>query len=182
MTFRRSNRGAATLPAVVLGIVLLAVAVLAFLGIYLALPGQGHFYALIWIGVLALVFAAISYVGSALTRDPSAVRLATFGFLGMGFAVLLLTIGVGPDNPLNQLGQIVGLIIVLVLLVGVVFGARWRANELGRENRRSEQRTEWTSTPPKSALDYAAAQTAPAPPAATPPSGSPSPPRSGGSA
>jgi hypothetical protein len=188
VTFRRSFRGAATVSAAALGILLLAIAVLAFVGIYLALPGQGHFYALVWIGILALIMAAASYVGSSLTRDPSAVRLATFGFLGMGFAILLLTIAVGPDNPLlpsgqsTSIGQIAWLIVLLVLLVGVVFGARWRANEMGRQNRRSEQRTEWGQSTPKSAFEYAAAQTTSAPPAASPPAPTSSPPRTGGSA
>lgn len=182
MTFRRSSRAAATMSAVALGAILLVIAVLVFLGVYLALPGTGHFYALIWIGVLALIFAMASYIGSSLTRDPSAARLATFGFLGMGFAVLILTITVGPDNPLNPTGQIVSLIVVLLLLVGVVFMARWRANELGRENRRTEQRAEWNQSPPKSAFDYAAAQTATPPPAAAPPAGGPPSPPGGGHA
>lgn len=182
MKFRQSLRAAASISAVVLGALLVIIAVLVFLGIYLAVPGNGHFYALIWIGILALIFAFASYIGSSLTRDPSAARLATFGFLGMGFAVLILTITVGPDNPLNQTAQVGSLIVVLLLLVGVVIMARWRAGELGRESRRSEQRTEWAQTPPKSAFEYAAAQTATPPPAAPPPSGGPPSPPSGGHA
>lgn len=179
MGFRRSARAVASISAVVLGAILLVIAVLVFAGVYLALPGTGHFYALIWIGILALIFAIGSYIGSSVTRDPSAARLATFGFLGMGFAVLILTITVGPDNPLSTTAQIVSLIVVLLLLVGVVFMARWRANELGREHRRDEQRTVWEQTPPKSAFEYAAAQTATPPPATVPPEGRSTPPSGG---
>lgn len=179
MAFRRTSRAVASISAVVLGALLLVIAALVFAGVYLALPGTGHFYALIWIGILALVFAVASYFGSSATRDPSAARLATFGFLGMGFADLVLTITVGPDNPLSTTAQIAALIVVLVLLVGVVVMARWRAGELGREQRRDEQRTTWEQSPPKSAFEYAAAQTATPPPAATSPDASRTPPSGG---
>lgn len=163
------------------GGLLLAIAALLFIGIYYALPQADHFFALITIGFLSLVFALGGYLGQALTRDPTPTRLATYGFLGMGFAVLLLTIILAPGNPLTVLLQIVGLVLVLLLLAGVAAFAWWRAGTLGREARRVERRQEWASAPAPSAFSYAAAQKAPIPPAQDPPPSGGSPPsRSGG--
>jgi len=177
---RTNQLGAASISGVLFAVVLLAIAALLFVGVYIALPGNDHFYALIWIGILALIFALGSYLGSAMTQSPSGARLATWGFLGMGFAVLLLTILVGPGNPLSVGWQIVGLVLVLLVLAGVLAFASWRGGELGRERKRVERRQEWASQPPPSAFSYAAAQKAPAPPApASPPTTPPS--KSGGS-
>ncbi len=176
-----SGRGAAlSVSGILLAGLLLLIAALIFVGVYFALPQDDHFFGLITIGILSLVFALGAYLSQSLTRDPSAVRLATFGFLGMGFAVLLLTIVLGPSNPLTFVGQIVGLVLVLLVLVGIVVFARWRASTMGREAVREERRQAWSSAPAPSAFDYAAAQKAAGPPPQAPPSGGSPPSRSGG--
>ena len=175
-----SDRGAMSLTGAMFGGLLLLVAALLFVGIYVALPQNDHFFALITIGILSLLFAVGGYFGQAVTRDPGMVRLTTYGFLGMGFAVLLLTIALAPGNPLTLLLQIVGLVLVLILLAGVAALAYWRAGTLGREAQRQERRQEWASSPPPSALTYAAAQRAPTPPPQAGPAGGTPPARSGG--
>jgi O-antigen/teichoic acid export membrane protein len=175
----RSSAGTAMTGAL-LGGLLLVVAALLFVGVYLVLPQDDHFYALITIGILSLLFALGSYLGSALTREPGAARLATFGFLGMGFATLLLTLILAPANPLTLIAQLIGLVLVVLVLIAVVAFARWRASSLGREAQRRERRQEWSSAPAPSAFSYAAAQKSEAPPPQAPPSGGGSPTRPGG--
>jgi len=176
------TRGTAALSGVLLAIILLAIAALLFVLIYLALPGDGHLGALLWIGVLALIFAGGTYLGRALTDDPGPLRLATFGFLGLGFAVLLLSIGVGPDpdGVVSTLARIVGLIIVLLALAGVVAFAMWRSGSGERELQRQEHREAWDRSTPPSAFDYAAAQQVAPPPSPTAAPSPPPPPSTGG--
>ncbi|HYK92579.1 MAG TPA: hypothetical protein VEY07_00865, partial [Thermoplasmata archaeon] len=103
-----SARGAASMSGAIFGVILLAIAALIFFGIYVALPANQHFFALITIGILSLVFALGGYFSQALTREPSMIRLVTYGFLAMGFAMLVLTLLVAPDNPLTLMLQIMG--------------------------------------------------------------------------
>ncbi len=182
MALRSSSRGIGSLSGALIGALLLVVAALLFVAIYYALPGYQHFFALITIGILSLVFALVAYLAESFTREPTPMRLATFGFLGMGFAVLLLTIAFAPGSPLGVVAQLVALVLILLVLVGVLVFARWRATALGAEARREQRRQEWSAQPSvPSAFDYAAAQKAAAPPAQAPPSGGSPPSRSGGS-
>ena len=167
------------MSGVLFGIVMLAVAALLFVGIYVALPQNDHFFGLVTIGILSLVFAVASYFGSALSREPGMARLATYGFLGMGFAVLLLTISLAPGNPLTLVAQLIGLVFVLLALAAVIGFAWWRAGTQGREAQRVQRRQEWAASPPPSAFDYAAAQKAPTVTPQSPPGGAP-PSRPGG--
>lgn len=176
----RSQRGVGTLSGVLIAGLMLAVAVLIFFGIYLSMPQNQHFYALLWIGVLGLVFGFATYFAQAFLRDPAPARFATFGFVGMGFTVLFLTVLIAPGNPFTLGSQLAALVVLILLLIAVVAFAMWRARELGREARRSERRQEWTASPPASALDYPAARAAAAPPAATPTSSGSPPSRPGG--
>lgn len=169
----RSQRGVGALSGMLIASLMLAVAVLIFVGIYLGMPQNQHFYALLWIGVLGLVFGFASYFAQAFLRDPAPARFATFGFVGMGFTVLFLTVLIAPGNPFSLGSQLAALVVLILVLIAVVAFAMWRGRELGREARRSERRQEWVASPPPSALDYPAARASAAPPAAPPSGGSP---------
>jgi len=157
----------------VLTVIFLAIAALLFFGLYLAFPQNSHYLALILIGILALVLGGVSYLAEAFSRQPTAQRSLAWGFMGMGFAVLFLSIGLGPTyGVISQLLAIEGLIVVLVLLFAAVAFIMWR----GRAGRATENqqvpRQAWRSEPAPSAFSYAAAN-APSVPATAPPPANP---------
>jgi MFS family permease len=191
-----ARSGIPGLAAAVLAAVLLVIAVLLFFALYLFLPQQNHFYALIAIGAAALGFALAAYLAQALSRDASAPRAVAWGFLGMGFTILIGTVAFAPNANLSNLERVVGLLVLFVFLAGVVVGVIWRADELAAESRRRRKREAWERRRPVSAFEYPAAQeslrgaapvlASPAPsteepareppahpPAASPPSGGP---------
>ncbi len=165
--------------AYVITAILLVAAALLFYAIYLALPAQQHFVALLWIGALALVFGLASYLLGSVSRDPAAQRSVAYGFLGMGFATLFFSVGLGHYYGVeSQLGMIEGLIALLLLVVVVVAGIAWRTRTRLSDRAREETRAAWrdqASTP--SAFSYAAAN-GPAVPVQAPPPGRSPPPRS----
>jgi len=160
--------------AVLTGI-FVAIAALLFLGLYLAFPQSSHYYALIYIGALALVFALVSYLAESFSRDPTAQRSLAWGFFGMGFAVLFLSIGLGPYyGIIGQVLAIEGLVIVLVLLFAAVVGIRWRGRAVRATENQQVPRQAWRSEPAPSAFTYATANS-PSVPATAPPPTSPPP-------
>jgi len=165
---RFDRRGAAYPGLAVAGLLLVAAALL-FLVLYLALPAHDHFGALVAIGILALVFGLASYLARALSVDPAPARLACYGFLGMGFAVLLLTIGLNVGNQLSLIGQLAVLVVLVLLIAGVAAFAGWRSTRLGAESRRREHPAEGGPATPPHPVDYAAAkEPAPADPSPAP--------------
>jgi hypothetical protein len=136
----------------VVAAILLVVGVLLFYGIYLVVTN--HFYALLTIGIVAVVFALVAYLAESISRQPSVQRAAAWGFYGMGFAVLLLTIGLNPGTTLTAGWQITGLIIVLVLLAASIAGVGWRYRSTASEQSRQTERTTWESKSPPSAFSY----------------------------
>jgi hypothetical protein len=168
--------------AYVITALLLVAAALLFVGIYLALPAGQHFDALLWIGALALVFALASYLLGSVSRDPAAQRSVAYGFMGMGFATLFLTVGLGPTYGVeSQLGEIEGLIVLLLLVVVAVAGIAWRARSRVQDQAREAEQAAWrdqASAP--SAFSYAAANGPNVPAQVQPPSppGGAPPPRS----
>lgn len=162
--------------AVLLTLLFLVVAALIFVGVYLALPGDQHFWALVTIGILSLLFALFSYFSQALSREPIFQRSLTWGFLGMGFATLFLTVVLAPNPDAPFGARFAGTILLLLVLTVVVGVAIWRARTLGQEHARTKTRENWESRPPPSAFTYSAAQGAPGAPSepaptAQPPSG-----------
>ncbi|MFZ1022513.1 MAG: hypothetical protein WAN87_00045 [Thermoplasmata archaeon] len=152
--------------------ILLVVGILLFYGIYLVVTS--HFYALLTIGILAVVFALVAYLSESISRQPSVQRAAAWGFYGMGFAILLLTIGLNPGATLSTGWQITGLILVLVLLAVSIAGVGWRFRAVATEQGRQAEHSNWQARPPPSAFSYTAGgPTNPPVPAAPPPSGSP---------
>lgn len=155
----------------------LIIAGLLFYAIYLLLPASMHFWALITIGILAIVFALGSYLMESVSRDPTAQRSLAWGFFGMGFAVLILTLGLGPSyGVLSTIAMLLGLVVVLIVLVIAVALIAWRGRAVRATQNQQVPRAAWRNEPTPSAFSYAAAN-APSVPAVAPP---PSPP--GGSA
>jgi hypothetical protein len=158
------------------------VAALIFFGIYLVLPAQHHFWALIAIGIVSLFFGLFSYAARSLSRQASIQQGFAWGFAAFGLAVMFLSVLAFPmlypnDSPLSQIGEVVALILLVLVLVVLVVGSRWRAGGEQSDARRDEARAAWQSRPPPSAFSYATAQNpASAPPtdaSATPPTRSP---------
>ncbi len=161
----------------VLTVLFLVIAALVFAAIYVTLPGTSHFYALLAIGIVALVFSLGSYMAEAASREPTAQRSLAWGFFGMGYAVLLLTIGLGPYyGVLSAVWQLWGLVIVVATLFVSVFLVAWRGRAVRATANQQIPRAAWRNEPAPSAFSYAAAKspsvptTAPPPPPAAPPS------------
>ena len=161
----------------------LAVAVILFVLVYLAFPANQHFSALIVIGILSLVFALVCYFAEALSRDPVSQRSLAWGFFGMGFTVLILTIGLGPTyGVLSAVAQLYGLLFTIVALIIAIALIIWRLRAVKATENLEVARTSWRREPAPSAFSYAAANSpsvpATAPP--VPPPGGPNPPPPGG--
>jgi uncharacterized membrane protein len=149
---------------------LLVTAVIVFLSVYLAFPQAGHFYGLLGVGILALFLALGSYFAQALSREPVAQRALGWGFFGMGFGVLFLTIALGPTyGVLSPIAQLFSLLVVLVALIAAVGLISWRIRALRRTAQREVARRTWQGEAAPSAFSYATAQ-APDVPVITPPS------------
>lgn len=156
----------------------LAAAVLLFALIYYALPYQQHYGALLLIGVLSLFFSLGSYLAESLSRQPTAQRSLAWGFFGLGFAILFLSIGLGPTyGLLSTLLMLLGLLVTVVALIVAVAFIAWRGRAARRTENREIPRQQWRSETPSSAFSYAAANS-PSVPEAAPAPGSP--PSSGG--
>lgn len=163
--------------AIVLTVIFLAVAVILFYLVYLALPASQHFFGLIWIGILALIFAVVCYLAESFSRDPAAQRSLAWGFFGMGFAVLFLTLGLAPSYGV-ALGnwQLVGLLVTAIALGISIALVAWRQRAVQATAAREVVREEWRQRPAPSAFDYATARSPSVPATAPPP-----PPPAGGS-
>ncbi len=160
----------------VLAALFLVIAGLIFGALYFAYPNDSHWYALLGIGIIAVFFALGSYLAEAASREPLIQRSLAWGFFGMGFAVLLFTVGLGHMyGVLTVVGALIGLVLVLAVLFITVGLMMWRIRAVDRTQRREAPRAAWRAEPAPSALSYAAAQS-PSVPAVTPP-----PPPAGGS-
>jgi hypothetical protein len=159
----------------------LGLAVLIFVALYLVFPADQHYSALILIGVLCLIFAFVSYLAEALSRDPTAQRSLAWGFFGMGFSVLYLTIILGPfyiSGILSPIAQLFDIIVLTVILAIAVVGIVWRMRAVRATQNQMVSRGSWQREPAPSAFSYAAAKSPSVPEVAPPPSAPPaSPPR-----
>lgn len=162
----------------------LVLAVVVFLLIYTAFPANQHYTALLLIGVVSLIFALGSYLIESASRNPSYQRSLAWGFFGMGFAVLFLTVGLGPYYSITStIAALEGLVILLVVLIVTVALIAWRVRAVRATENLQVPRAAWRSETAPSAFSYATAN-APsvpttAPPPAPPPGSPPSnPPRS----
>ncbi len=156
----------------------LVIAVILFYLVYVALPSNQHFYGLIWIGILSLIFAIGCYLAESISRDPSAQRSLAWAFFGLGFAVLLLTLGLAPSYgvPLGN-WQWIGLLLTFIALAIAIALVGWRIRALQSTQARLAVREQWRERPAPSAFSYAAANSPSVPATAAPP-----PPPPGGTA
>ena len=153
----------------VLAAIFLIIAGLVFATLYYALPASNHWYALIGIGVLAIVFSLGSYLAEAASREPTIQRSLAWGFFGMGFAVLLITIGIGPMyGVLTTVVTLIALAFTFAALFVTVGLMMWRVRAVHRTAMREAPREAWRQEPTPSALSYSTA-TSPSVPAVTPP-------------
>jgi hypothetical protein len=168
--------------AIVLTVVFLALAVLIFVALYFTLPDNEHYGALLLIGVLSLVFALCSYLAEAFSRDPAAQRSLAWGFFGMGFTVLYLTVILGPfyiNGILTPIEQLTTVIVLTVVLAVSIVGVVWRMRAVRATENEMVSRAAWRNEPAPSALSYGAANSPSVPKVtAPPPSAPPAPPRS----
>jgi len=159
----------------------LILAAVVFLFLYYLFPQNQHYTALIAIGIVALFFALGSYLAEALSRNPSAQRSLAWGFFGMGFAVLFLTVGLGPYyiSSISTLDQLEGLIVLMVVLIVTVALIVWRGRAVRATENQQVSRQSWRAETAPSAFSYAAANSPSVPTTAPPPSSPPAtPPRS----
>ncbi|MGA3021700.1 MAG: hypothetical protein ABSE66_02695 [Thermoplasmata archaeon] len=166
----------------------LVLAVVIFLLLYEVFQANQHFTALLLIGIVSLILALGCYLAESLSRDPSYQRSLAWGFFGMGFAVLFLTVGLGQyylgSSVISTNDQLVGLAILLIVLIVTVALIGWRVRAVRATENLQVPRTEWRNETAPSAFSYAAANspsvpTAASPPASPPPANPPStPPRS----
>ncbi|MGP8073230.1 MAG: hypothetical protein ACLPZM_08940 [Thermoplasmata archaeon] len=167
--------------AAFLSVLFLIVAALVFILVYVTYPANQHFGALLIIGSLALVFGLASYLAESASRDPSAQRSLAWGFGGMGFATLFLSVGLGNYYGVESFTGMLEGLIVLVILLAITAGAiLWRTRTVSAIAHRETARAAWRQEAPVSAFSYTAANSPSVPSTAPPPStptGS-SPPRS----
>ena len=144
----------------VLTVLFLAFAVVVFLLIYYAFPADQHYTGLLLIGVVSLIFAIGCYLAESVSRDPSYQRSLAWGFFGMGFAVLFLTVGLGPYyiSGITVVEQLAGLLIILVVLIVSVFLIAWRVRAVRATENQQIPRAAWRNEPAPSAFSYATAQ------------------------
>ena len=164
---------------VLLTAIFVIVAAILFYLIYLTLPGSQHYFGLLWIGILALVFAVVCYLAESFSRDPASQRSLAWGFYGMGFAVLFLTLGLAPSYGVSLgIWQLLGLLFTAIALGVSIALVGWRMRALQGTRSREAVREQWRERPAPSAFSYAAANSPSVPQTAPPPANSPSPPRS----
>jgi peptidoglycan/LPS O-acetylase OafA/YrhL len=156
------------------------VAVLVFAAIYYTITSDHGFWALIAIGIVALIFALGSYLMESVSRQPTAQRSLAWGFFGMGFAVLILTVALGPTyGVLGTVWMLWGLVIVLAVLIVAVALIAWRVRAVRATENQEVSRTAWRNEPAPSAFSYSAANSPNVPSTSPPPpSSDSSPPRS----
>jgi hypothetical protein len=151
---------------------LFAVAILTFVIVWLAFPGQNHYGALIDIGILALIYSLLTYLVRAFTVDPTPLQAAGWGLYGLGAAVLILAVVFDAPPGSNIVGQLIGVIVVLIVLFVGFLGAAWRGRTNASDRARAQGREAWRQQPVGSAFSYSTAN----PPAVGPPPAAGSPP------
>ena len=138
-------------------LILAAVAALIFVLLYVTLPGNDHVGALLAIGVVALIFGLVAYLGRSISSAPGTAQAWALGFAGLGFGLLFLTLGLAPSSTIPFTNRIIGIVLVLVVLAVVVAGLGWGWRARASDANRSAERTAWAARTPVNALDYPSA-------------------------
>jgi len=162
----------------VLAALFLVISALIFAAIYYTLTTSNHYYALIAIGIVGLFFSLGSYLAEAASREPTIQRALAWGYFGMGFAVLLISIALGPSyGVLPLVTALVGLAVTLAVLFIAVGLMMWRVRAVARTASREAPREAWRQEPVPNALDYTTAKSPSVPLVSPPPPTESSPPR-----
>ena len=137
----------------------LVLAAIVFLLCYYAFPSNQHYTALLLIGIISLIFALGSYLAESFSRSASYQRSLAWGFFGMGFAVLFLTVGLGPYyiSSITTVDQLIGLLVLLVVLIVTVALIAWRVRAVRATENQQVPRAAWRNEPAPSAFSYATA-------------------------
>lgn len=163
-----------TSPGGLVGAIILPIAaIVLFLAIWFALPQDNHYLALATIGSVSLLFAIVSYLGRAFVRAGGVLQSLSWGFAGLGFALIVGSLVVGS----SVLGTVLALLylFVVVILVGAwAFLVVWRRGSLAATQRVETRREAWRESAPRSAFEYTTARPNTPPP--SPPAGEGSPP------
>jgi hypothetical protein len=155
---------AATAPvtstgAIVATLAVAAASVLLFVLIWFAVPQYSHYLALAEIGILSLVFALVTSIGRAFTRAGSALKTLSWGYSGLGFALLIGSLVLaGSMSIIGIVLELVGLVIVVVLIGIVAFLGVWGAGSARMTQQREMHREAWRASNPRSAFDYTTAR------------------------
>lgn len=145
--------------AVVAVIALAAAAALVFVLIWLILPQDNHYLALATIGVLSLFLALGTTIGRAFTRADLGLKMLSWGFVGLGFALLIGSLVLaGSQSIIGTVFELVGLVLVVLLLAIVAGLAAWGSGSAMMAQRREMRREAWKASPPASAFDYTTAR------------------------
>lgn len=153
-----SARGT-SLGAIVAVVTLAAASALLFLLIWFVLPEDDHYLALATIGILSLFFALGTTVGRAFSHADLALKMLSWGYVGLGFALLIGSLVIaGSMSFIGLVFELVGLVLVVVLM-GIVAGlAVWGSGSARATQRREMQRQAWKASTPASAFDYTTAR------------------------
>ena len=167
-----------TISGMVFVAIVVVVSALIFVLIWLGASPSSAFYALIEIGIVALVFSLAAYLSQAVVTPSLVARAGTWAYLAMGFTVVFVTIGAYPDGSVSTTTRIYLAFPFLILFAIAVLGIWWRSGQRAAEQHRTEERKAWQSQPTASAFDYAAAQRPSVPPPSSsnpnaPPPGAP---------
>jgi len=143
----------------VLTVLFVVLAAVVFLLLYYAFPSDQHYTALLLIGIVAVIFALGCYLAESFSRDPTYQRLLAWGFFGMGFAVLFLTVGLGPFyvSSITVVDQLIGLVVLIVVLIVSVALIAWRGRAVRATENQQIPRAAWRNEPAPSAFSYATA-------------------------
>jgi O-antigen/teichoic acid export membrane protein len=161
----------------IVGAVILPVAALLIsLAIWFAFPQDNHYFALSTIGSVSLIFALVSYFGRAFTQAGAALQSLSWGFAGLGFALIVGSLLLG-GSYLGIVLELVYLFIVVILIGAWAFLVVWRRGSLQAVQKTEAHRESWRASTPASAFDYTTARPN-LPPTAPPPAegNAPSPP------
>jgi hypothetical protein len=140
-------------------IVIAVASILLFVAIWFALPQHSHYLALATIGIVSLIFALICAVGRAFTRAGGSLKSLSWGYAGLGFALLIGSLVLaGSMSIIGIVFELVGLVLVVVL-IGIVAGlAAWGSGSARMTAQREMRRDAWRASEPRSAFDYTTAR------------------------
>jgi hypothetical protein len=145
--------------ATVVTIVILAASVLLFVAIWFALPQYSHYLALATIGIVSLFFALITSVGRAFTRAGGTLKSLSWGYAGLGFALLVGSLVLAGSASIIGVVLELTLLVIVVVLIGIVAGlAAWGAGSARTAQQREMRREAWRASNPRSAFDYTTAR------------------------